>query len=252
MRILLINNYHYQKGGADAVYFNTGKLLEKYGHEVYYFSTNHPSNLYSKETKYFSMNHDYRNSTVKNKIKGFPSFVYNRDAKNKISIILDDVKPDIAHIHLFMGGLSSSILLALKERKIPIIQTVHDYRLICPAYLFTDGKNKICEKCKDKFYLHCMINKCSENNLMQSTILTVDAYFRKYIIRPKNLIHSFIFVSQFSKDKHIEFEPNFKSKAYKLFNFQPNLNDTIPSFLRGKLFFILWPDFTGKRCQYIN
>jgi len=236
MRILLINNYHYQKGGADTVYFNTAELLRQYGHEVFFFSTIHPSNVSSKQTKYFTTYHDFRNSTLKQKIRAIPSFIYDKKAHSRLLHLIDEIKPDIAHIHLFMGGLSSSILSALKEKKIPVIQTVHDYRLLCPAFSFTDGENNICELCKDKFYLRCLTKKCSEKNFAQSAMLALDAYFRKYIIKPVNLIDKFIFVSQFSMDKHIEFEPKFKTKAIKLFNFNPHLDTTEPSKSTGEYF----------------
>jgi glycosyltransferase involved in cell wall biosynthesis len=236
MRILLINNYHYQKGGADNVYFNTAELLRKKGHDVFFFSANHPLNTASNETKYFTTFHDYRNSSLIQKIKGIPPFIYDRKAHSNLLLLIDEVKPDIAHIHLFMGGLSSSILTALKARKIPIIQTVHDYRLLCPAFSFTDGENNICELCKDKSYIHCLTKKCSEKNLAQSTMLTLDAYFRKYIIKPVNLIDQFIFVSQFSMNKHIEFQPKFNNKAVKLFNFNPHLNTVQSINSRGNYF----------------
>ncbi len=222
MRILLINNYHYQKGGADGVYFNTAKLLEQNGHEIFFFSTSDPKNFATKQTKYFPPKYNFRKLSFIQRIKAIPSFIYNKKAKKSISSILNEIKPDLAHIHLFMGGLSSSILLALKKYKIPVIQTVHDYRLICPAYSFTNGDKKICEKCKDQFYLRCMINKCSENNLAQSAILTADAYFRKYAIKPVKLIDFFIFVSQFSKINTLNLNPYLNPKPSNYLTFNPN------------------------------
>lgn len=236
MRVLLINNYHYKKGGSDVVYFNTAQLLQQNGHEVFFFSTNHPENVSSKQAEYFTTNHDYRNASLKQKIKAIPAFIYDRKAHDKLLYMLDEIKPDIAHIHLFMGGLSSSILPALKQKKIPVIQTVHDYRLLCPAFSFTDGENNICELCKDKFYMRCMIKKCSEKNFVQSAMLAIDSYFRKYVAKPINLIDLFIFVSQFSMEKHIEFEPGFKSKAFKLFNCKPDLHTIVPSHIKGDYF----------------
>jgi len=236
MRVLLINNYHYKKGGSDVVYFNTAELLQLNGHEVYFFSTDHAENVSSRQAEYFTPNHDFRNASIIQKIKAIPAFIYDKKAHDKLLVMLDEIQPDIAHIHLFMGGLSSSILTALHQKKIPVIQTVHDYRLLCPAFSFTDGDNNICELCKDKFYLRCMIKKCSEKNLAQSAMLSFDAYFRKYIVKPVNLIDQFIFVSSFSMEKHIEFEPSYKSKALKLFNFNPQLHTVKPAPLKGNYF----------------
>ncbi len=235
MKVLLINNYHYRRGGADGVYFNTAELLTKHGHEVFYFSTQQSQNIECQDDRFFANSNDYRSLSATGRLRAIPSFFYNRDAYKKLLELLEEINPDLAHIHLFMGGLSSSILLALKKKKIPVVHTVHDYRLICPAYLFIDGKNKVCEKCKDRFYLHCTIKRCSENSLSQSAMLSLDAYFRKYLTKPISLIDRFIFVSEFSRNKHIEFDPYYIPKAEMLYNFNPELNSA-PTTIKGKYF----------------
>ena len=224
MKILLINNIHFQKGGADAVYFNTARLLEQTGHEVLFFSAQHINNVPYEHSEYFVTYRDYRLLSFIGKIKAISSFIYNREAYRKLLSFVDEFKPDVAHIHLFLGGLSTSILQALKKRNIPVVFSVHDYRLICPAYLFLNGKNKICEQCIDQFYLRCMLKRCSEKKLFQSVMLSLEAYFRKYFLNPLNYIDIFIFVSFFIHDKHIEFNPAYKHKAKTLYNFIPNLN----------------------------
>jgi glycosyltransferase involved in cell wall biosynthesis len=236
LKILLINNYHYRKGGADGVYFNTAELLKKHGHEVFFFSVKHPENVMDESNSFFATAQDYRNISAVGKLASVPSFFFNRSAYKKLMDLVEKIKPDLAHIHLFMGGLSASILLALKKKKIPVVHSVHDYRLICPAYLFLDGKNKICEKCKDKFYLHCTFNRCSENKLGQSFILSADAYVRKYLIKPINLIDRFIFVSKFSRDKHIEFNAGYAPKSEMLYNFRPELEAIRPTVVKGSYF----------------
>jgi glycosyltransferase involved in cell wall biosynthesis len=236
VRILLINSYHYRKGGADAVYFNTARLLEKYGHEVFFFSTKHPDNEYDVSTDYFARGRDYRKLPTGKKIFAFPVFIYNKEAHKKLLKFVDEIKPDLVNIHLFMGGLSSSILTGLKKKGIPVIHTVHDYRLICPAYLFINGKNEVCEKCKDGIYLHCILNRCSGNGFFQSAVLAIDAYFRKFIVKPVHYIDRFIFVSEFIQRKHIEFNPEFAPKAVKLYNFNPAIDSIVPSINKGDYF----------------
>ena len=94
-----------------------------------------------------------------------------------------------------------------------------------PIYLLLDGNNKICEKCKDGFYFRCVIKRCSQNSLTQSAILAADAYFRKKIIKPVDVIDHFLFVSHFAKNKHVEFESKYNSKSSVLYNFNVNLKD---------------------------
>jgi len=220
MKILQINNVHYRRGGADVVYFNTGKLLEEHGHEVFYFSMKDANMLPNDYSDYFPNLKNYRGLTVISKIQSVKSFLYNKEAYIKLNKFLKIIRPDIAHVHLFMGGLTVSILDALKENNVPIVHTVHDYRLICPAYTFLDKKNQICEKCKDGFFIRCTYKNCSlESNYAHSAILSLDAYYRKHLKKPIDLIDKFIFVSEFAKKIHCDFNQMYSKKALRLYNF---------------------------------
>lgn len=236
MKVLQINSGHYRRGGADVVYLNTTDLLREKGHEVSCFSMKDEKNLPAKEENMFAENMDLRNAGAWQKIKAAPSFIHNRDAAAKLNALLTAVKPDIAHIHLYLGKLSSSILPVLRRHRVPVVFTVHDYRFICPAYLFLDGNNQVCEKCKSGFYLNCTLKKCSEGNLLQSLLLSVDAYYRKYRINPIRYAEHFIFVSDFIRQKHIEFNPAYQAKASLLYNFVPGLEKVNPVHTKGDYF----------------
>lgn len=219
MRILLINNSHSIKGGADRVYFNTAKLLADNGHDILYFSTLDQQSEPTEFLKYFVKVSNKRQANFVTKLSGVKDYIYNKEAYINLSKLITDYKPDIAHIHLFCGGLSSSILKALKMNNIPIVQTVHDYRLLCPANAFLDSNNKICEKCINKSYYKCALKKCVDGNIFFSTMVATEAYYRKYFINPLDFIDYFIFVSKFSQQKHIEFDPKYRVKSSHLYNF---------------------------------
>jgi glycosyltransferase involved in cell wall biosynthesis len=233
MRILLINNTHTIKGGADRVYFNTGKLLEDNHHDVQYFSTFDQIDVESDYSKYFVKISNKRNADFATKVSGVKDYIYNKEAYSNLFKLIEDFKPDIAHIHLFCGGLSTSILKALKINKVPIIQTVHDYRLLCPANALLDSKNQICEKCKNKSYYQCSFKKCVDGNFFYSTMVTLEAYYRKYVVNPLDFIDHFVFVSHFSQLKHIEFDSRYKAKSSHLYNFTA-IPDEYPSVIKGK------------------
>lgn len=219
MRILQINNYHFIKGGADRVYINTCKLLDDNGHLVANFSSINPDNFDSVFTKYFIPLNDNRQSNISGKFKSVKSYLYNKTAYKNLELLIKEFKPDIAHLHLYYGGLSSSILKVLKNNNVPIVQTIHDYRLLCPANAFLDKRNQICEKCKNRFFLQCSIYRCLENNIFYSSILTAEAYTRKYLIDPLDYVDHFIFVSKFSQRKHIDYDKRFSDKSSLLYNF---------------------------------
>lgn len=219
MKILLINNTHYIGGGADRVYLNTAELLTSKGHEVMFFSTLDENNYSSENTGSFVDKTDFRSANFIEKIKGSKNYLYNKEVGSKLNELIQEFKPDLAHLHLFYGNLTSSVLKTLKRNKTPIVHTVHDYRLLCPANAFLDAKNNICEKCKPKKYYKCTTNKCSSNNLFFSSILSMEGYIRKYVIDPLTYINHFVFVSDFSKRKHISFDSRFEEKSSHAYNF---------------------------------
>ncbi|HHX71143.1 MAG TPA: glycosyltransferase family 4 protein, partial [Gallicola sp.] len=229
MKILLINNQHYRKGGAHTVYFNTGELLQKHGHEIYYFAMKNEYTLPYEYDEFFPNAIDYRELSFLKKTRATKSFIYNKEAYKKLNEYIKLIKPDIAHVHLFMGGLTVSILEALKENNIPVVHTVHDYRLICPAYLFLNGENEICEQCKKGKFYWCLVNKCSERSFSQSGILALDAYYREWYKKPYNLMDSLIFVSNFAMQKHQEFELPKDVNCSVLYNFILNLQTYVPN-----------------------
>lgn len=235
MKVLLINNQHLVKGGAHKVYFNTAELLEKYGHKVYFFSTQEEGMVEYDKKRFFPKRVNYREINVLEKFKATKSFVYNKEAYDKICEYLKVIKPDVAHVHLFMGGLTVSVLKALNENNIPIVHTVHDYRLICPAYTFLDNKNQICTKCKDGFFIRCAYKRCSsETKLLHSTMLSVDAYTRKYFNNPLDYIDKYIFVSDFAQELHIQFNETFKNSV-RIYNFN-NSKAKIDTYKKGDYF----------------
>ena len=125
MKVLLINNCHVLRGGSEAVYLNTAKLLKKHGHEVVFFSINDEKNVTSGEKEYFI--------SKSGAAKKVLTYIYNWDAAKKLDEILTIEKPDIAHSHLMWGGINQSIFHVLKKHRVPLVHTVHDYRMVCPA-----------------------------------------------------------------------------------------------------------------------
>lgn len=226
MRILLINRNHFIGGGADRVYLNTGKSLEENGHDVSYFSTTHEQNVASIYGDYFVNDVKPRNGNFYSKIKGVKKYLYNNEAVDNLERLIKDFKPEVAHLHLFYGALSASVLKTLKDNKVPVVITIHDYRLLCPVNAMLDKEGLICEKCKnDKFY-NCIAKRCSEGNVFQSTVVTAEAYMRKFIFDPLTYINHFIFVSQFSRNKHISFDRRYENKSSHLYNFSnPSENE---------------------------
>ena len=219
MKILQINNCHFRRGGADIVYFNTIEILQKKGHQVFNFSINDQKNEISEFSKYFVPKTVDVSSSLWNKAQNISSYFKNIKAAKNIEKLIVEKKPDIAHIHLFYGGLTPSILKVLKKYKIPVVHSVHDYRIVCPAYTFLNSKGEICESCGNNSYYMAIKKSCSKGSLLQSVVLAMEMYYRNLFFDASKFIDGFIYVSEFSRRKHYQFKPSLQNlPALVLFN----------------------------------
>ena len=201
MKVLLINNFHYRKGGSEAVYLNTGKMLEEHGHQVVWFSFADAENLPCAQSEYFPE----RSSGL----RAVQEYFYNRNAGRSLTRLLEAEKPDVANVHLIWGGMTPAIFRPLQKAGVPLVHTVHDYRMVCPAYTFRDGKGEICEKCRKGLYLSCIAHRCSKGSLAQSAMMAAEMYTREWFHNPLKNIDGFIFVSKFCEKRHIAHNPAF-------------------------------------------
>lgn len=218
MRILLVNKFHYLKGGSETYYFSLKELLEEHGHEVIEFSMDDPKNLPSKYSDYFIDNIDYnKKHSLLTKASLAAKLVYSFEAKNKIEKLINDYKPDIAHLHIFQHQLTPSILGVLKKHSIPIVYTAHDFKMICPNYKMLLPTGEICEECNGERYYKCLKNKCVKGSLGNSLIDMVEAYVHKFL-KSYDLLDAVITPSDFYRKKFIEFGIN-EEKVYYIPNF---------------------------------
>ena len=201
MKVLLINNFHYLRGGSETVYFKTGQLLKERGHEVVWFSLSDPKNTNCEYSGFFAD----RGSGIDR----ICYYFYNRDVIGKLSALIERERPDIAHVHLFWGGITPSLFVVLNKYNIPLVHTVHDYRMICPAYTLRNGSGELCDKCKGNKYYQCIINKCCKGSLTKSMMMAAEMYWRNRKYSPLSNIGAMIYVSSFIKDMHIRFNPRF-------------------------------------------
>ena len=211
MKVLLINNCFFRRGGSEAVFFGTADLLREMGHEVVFFSMEDVHNIHTNSPEYF-VGRGGRLSQMKD-------YFNNAGAAKKIEEIVKKEKPDIAHAHLLWGGIGASIISVLHKHGIPIVHTAHDYRMVCPAYTFRNGQGEVCEKCKGGQFLECVRGRCGKGSLVQSVLMAAEMKYRNCRWHPAKELDGIIYVSQFARDKHIEIDPLFaKTKSMVLYN----------------------------------
>lgn len=214
MKILLVNKFHYLKGGSEKYYFDLANLLEENGHEVAFFSMKDEKNIKTNNKEYFVEAIDLNSN---NKLKAL-DVIYSKNNKKKMEEALNDFKPDIVHLNNFQRQLSASIIKPILKRNIPIIFTAHDVQAICPAITMLDGNKDICEECKNGKYCNCIKKKCVKNSTAKSILGAIEGkYYRKNKIYTKKINH-IITPSEFYKTKFIEDGTN-QNKVSALHNF---------------------------------
>jgi len=210
MRILQANKFYRIVGGSERYYFDLTNLLNTRGHQVIPFSMNDVHNRETPYKEYFVSSLDYGRISFPDLIKKGPKIVgkmvYSLESKRKIAKLIERIKPDIAHIHMIDHQISPSILDELKKRGIPMIQTLHQYKLICPNYrLYIDRKREVCERCKKRKYYNAIFQRCLKNSLAGSFLASFAMYVHKIFKLYEKNIHTFLVPSLFARDKMVEF-----------------------------------------------
>ena len=175
MKILLVNKFHYLKGGSEKYYFELANLLKEKGHQIAIFSMQNEKNIKTGEKEHFIDEIDLNTGS---KLKAL-DIIYSKKNKKKMTEALEDFKPDIVHINNFQRQLSESIIDAINEKNIPIVFTAHDLEAVCPNKTMLDDNKEICELCKSGKYTNCIKKKCIKSSLLKSILGAVETnYYR--------------------------------------------------------------------------
>lgn len=176
-------------------------LLEAGGHTVIPFASQHPKNRASEWSTYFPEGVDTQNAGIGD----VPRFLYSSEARHKLGQLIREASPiDIAHLHIYYGQLTASILAPLKEAGIPIVQSLHEYKLTCPVYTHI-SQGKICEACGGTQFWKALPRRCNQGSLPRTLASVAEAYVSRLLGDARKVDH-FIAVSDFLRRKMIEHE----------------------------------------------
>jgi len=189
VRVLLIHNYYQYRGGEETYVESLKKLLEENHHEVYFYSK------HSNDIK-----------TPWDKIKIAIGLFWNNQIDRELTKIIHDFKPDVAHLNNIYPLIGPSAITTLHNNKIPIIQTIHNYRFMCPkGILFRKGK--MCELCIHlKLPFWSIVFGCYHQSRIASLFFSLAYFFHRSLLHTFDKINMFIFPSQFTKkyyQKHL-------------------------------------------------
>lgn len=198
LKILNAGQNYRITGGSDRGQLALESVLRRHGHEVIPFATTHPKNYPTQWSDYFPERVNFEQPTPKDII----NFIYSRPAANAIAKLIETIPIDIAHLHIYYGQLTSSILAPLKQRKIPIIQTLHEYKIVCPVYTLISN-NENCQDCQGHRFWKATRKRCNRGSLARSFLSTVESYLSR-ALGSVDLVDHFITLSHFQREKIIE------------------------------------------------
>lgn len=155
---ILMAHCHYRSAapsGEDAVYRNERKLLERHGHEVIPFER---------------FNDDIDDSNLKGKITVARETSWSQPSYDALDALIRKTRPDVAHFHNTFPQMSPSVYAACQDNGVPVVQTLHNYRLVCAnGLLLREGKP--CEDCLSGSLLPALKHRCYRGSLPATVAL---------------------------------------------------------------------------------
>lgn len=202
--LLSINNYYYPRGGAEVVFLRHNGVLHDAGWSIVPFAMNHRLNP-GGERPEFVAELEYGRETdgllarVRNGVKA----VYSFEARSKLARLIDRASPDLCHAHNVYHHLSPSILGLIGRRGIPLVMTLHDLKLACPAYsmLTHDG---VCERCRDGRLYQVVTRRCMKGSLALSALVMIESYLHSWLGSYLRNVDRFLVPSRFYLRKFVE------------------------------------------------
>jgi glycosyltransferase involved in cell wall biosynthesis len=218
MRVLQLNNFEAVGGGSDRVYQLTTRMLLDRGHDIATLSCGEQSFDPRKTTAILPRN-GYFSANPLRTLSNIRDFVYRPAAGKAIEELVHSFKPDIAHLHIFYGQLSSSVIDALRRLQVPCVMTVHEYRMLCPISTLYSQRQGVCERCASGEKRHAIALRCNRDSLFASTLSAGESWVRDRYFNYLDHIAHFFMVSEFCRDKHAQYLPSIREQSSVLYNF---------------------------------
>lgn len=201
MRVLMVHNAYQQRGGEDSVVESEVALLRQHGHEVHVYER-HNDEVGQAPKWQLAAGTVWSSRTVRD-----------------VQALIAGFKPDVMHVHNTMPLVSPSVYWAAQKLGVPVVQTLHNFRLMCPQAAFL-REGKVCEDCLGKVPWRAVQHRCYRGSAVQSGALAVMLSTHRALGTFQNKVSRYIALNQFCKDKfvtaglpaeRISIKPNFVS-----------------------------------------
>ena len=187
MKILFVHNAYRQRGGEDAVVDAEQSLLRAHGHTVH---------LYQRH------NDELREQSVLGSMAAAAGSLWNLRSAREIRQMCERLEPDVIHAHNTFPLISPAFFWMAGQRGIPVIQTLHNFRLLCPeAMLLREGR--VCQDCVGKFPWRAVTRACYRDSVAQSAVVTAMLGTHRALSTYQTQVTQYIVFNHFCRDKFI-------------------------------------------------
>lgn len=184
-RVLIVHNYYRQSGGEDSVVEREARLLRQHGHSVH---------VYTRSNREIDRIRAARVAL---------HTVWSQQTVHELNALVDDLRPDIVHVHNTVPLISPSVYWVFRKANVPVVQTLHNFRLMCPqAMLLRAGQ--ICEDCVGRVPWRSIVHRCYRGSALQSALLTAMLTIHRAINTYRDCVARYIALNEFCRGKFIQ------------------------------------------------
>lgn len=210
--ILIVHNYYQIPGGEDTVVANEKKMLEEHGHKVVLYSRN---------------NSELKEMSKLQKLILPLSTIFNLRTYRDVKRLIKAEHIDIVHIHNTLSLISPAVYYAARAMKVPVIQTIHNFRLLCPgATFYRDGR--ICEDCVSKGLMCAVKHSCYRNSKLQTLACVISTKIHRMTGIYGKI--NYICLTEFNKEKLLQLKQIKADRVFVKPNFVEASMDKIISY----------------------
>ncbi len=181
--ILQVHNFYQIPGGEDVVVRNEKRLLEEHGHKVY---------------TYYRSNSELREAGVIGKLLLPFTAVYSFRTEREVKRIIRENQIDIVHVHNTLTMVSPSVFYAANRCRVPVVQTLHNFRMLCPAGSFFRD-NVICEECVEGGMKCAVRHRCYRGSRAQTIVSGAFLQIHRLLGTYRKV--NFICLTEFNRNK---------------------------------------------------
>jgi glycosyltransferase involved in cell wall biosynthesis len=206
-RLLLINKFYHDRGPAGGVgryLVQEEEDLAAAGWEVIPFAMADADARPSAWNQHFVRARDYSRPRLGGGGLGDAlSLIWNREAARSLERLIVQTRPVVAHLHNIYHHLSPSILPVLRRHRIPVVMTLHDLRLLCPAiHMLRDGK--VCERCRGGHFHQAVLGRCVKDSRAASLLAAIETAHQRRRRLYEDGVQVFLCPSRFYLEKYAE------------------------------------------------